>query len=66
MAEPLIVFGLIFLVMTLIAKHYMKKEAENPNCSEDVNDVKANWTLFKVLLPIEILMIVVGLVLLAI
>ncbi len=59
----LIVFGIILLVMTFIAGKFMKKEATDPNCSEDVNDVKANKRNYKVGLWASGIMIVVGLIL---
>ena len=58
----LIVFGIILLVMTLVAGKFMKKEATNPNCSEDVNDVKANKRNYKIGLWASGIMIILGLV----
>lgn len=58
-----IVFGLIFLVVTLIAKKHMKTEATNSNCSEDVKDVKDNHRNYKICLGVSIAMIIVGLIL---
>ena len=64
MGTPFIVFGLIFLLVTLVAGKYMMKEPENPNCSEDVVSVKTNKKTFKILLTIEALVIIAGIILL--
>jgi len=60
---PFIVFGIILLLIVLIAGKMMMKEPENPNCSEDVDGVKTNKKLYKILLAASIVIIVVGLVL---
>ena len=57
-----IVFGIILLVMTLIAGKIMKKKPTNPNCNEDVNDVKANKRNYKIGLWASGIMIILGLV----
>jgi len=58
------IFGFIFLVISLIASKYTKKEAdiENPNCSEEVNDVKTNVVLSKVLPLVSLGIILVGVI----
>lgn len=58
----LVVFGIILLAMTLVAGKFMKKEVTNPNCSEDVNDVKHNKILYKICLIVAIAMIVIGII----
>lgn len=63
---PFIVFGIIFLLIVLIAGKMMMKEPENPNCSEDVEGVKTNKKLYKILLTASVAIIAVGLILVAI
>lgn len=60
----LIVFGVLFLVMTLIVGVFTKKEKdiENPNCKEEVTDVKNNRKLYKWFIIVFSLMIIVGLI----
>ena len=57
---PMIVFGIIFLLVTILGRSMMTTSPENPNCSEDVNDVKTNKKLYKWFLIAEILVILVG------
>lgn len=58
------IFGFIFLVISLIASKYTKKEKdiENPNCKEEVNDVKTNVVLSKVLPLVSLGIILVGVI----
>lgn len=56
----LVYFGIILLVMTFIAGRFMKKEATDPNCSEDVKDVTTNKRLYRLFLIIAACMIVAG------
>lgn len=58
----LIVFGIIFLTMTLIVGKFTKKEKdiENPNCKEEVKDVSDNRKIFKWLIAISSVMIIIG------
>lgn len=44
------VFGGIFLIMTLIGGMRMKKEVTDPNCAEDVHNVRMNLKWYKGLL----------------
>ncbi len=59
----LIVFGAIFLLVTLVAGKYMMKVPENPSCSENIESVKNNKRNYKVLLIVSSVMIAVGLIL---
>lgn len=60
----LIVFGVLFLVMTLVVGVFTKKEKdiENPNCSEEVNDVANNRKLYKWFIIVFVIMIIAGLI----
>ena len=47
--NPLVVFGGIFLIMSIIIFFVMRKKVVNPNCHADVESVrttKRNWLIF--------------------
>ena len=60
----LIVFGVLFLVMTLVVGVFTKKEKdiENPNCKEEVTDVANNRKLYKWFIIVFVVMIIAGLI----
>ena len=61
--NAIFIFGIIFLVMTFIAKFFMQKKVNNPSCPEDVKHVKENKKYFKIFLIISIVFILVGILL---
>ena len=56
------IFGLIFLCINLFVIKRMKKEPTNPNCQEEINDIRTNFFWAKVLPPIDIAIILVGII----
>jgi len=61
-----LVFGGIFLLMTIINYIFMKKEVTDPNCSEDVNGVAYNKKWGKIYLIIYSAIVLIGAILLLI
>lgn len=60
--NPLLVFGGIFLIMSVIIFFVMRKKVNNPNCHDDVESVrttKRNWLIFFI---ISLLMFLSGLI----
>lgn len=61
--NPLTVFGVIFLIMTIYSRLTMKTKINNPNCPSEVKAVKTNWKLFPFILTIDIVLIIAGIIL---
>ena len=59
-----LVFGGIFLIMTIINYILMKKEVTDPNCPEDVNGVAYNKKWGKIYLIIYSTIVLFGAVIL--
>lgn len=60
--NPFTVFGTVFLILTLIRGSRMKTTVDNPNCGEEVRNVKLNKILFPTLLSIDIIIILTGII----
>ncbi len=65
-AMPLIncftVFGLIFLCINLYKIKHMRRVAKNPDCAQEVRDVKLNFFWSRILPPIDIALILIGII----
>lgn len=58
--------GFILLIITVIAKPFLKSKVTVENCPNDVKAVKNNKLYFNIFLIISIVLIIIGIVLLLI
>ena len=58
--NPLFVFGLIFLAITLCVYPKLQKEVTAPWCPQDVKSVEDNKKYFRIFLIASIVMVVIG------
>ena len=60
--SALVVFGGIFLIMSLIIYLVMKKEVLNPNCMDEVMSVKTTKRNQKILFFSSLIMVIAGII----
>ena len=61
--NPFTLFGLIFLVMFLYTGINTKIKMRDPKYNWDMDHLKHDWKLFKILVLVDIILIIVGVIL---
>lgn len=56
----LIVFGSILLILSIILSFKLKLTVNNPNCPEEVNDVKCNKINLIITFIVGIILVLIG------